>query len=298
VPDNLPVNLGAALARRGTPAWADALATIMDLAARDVVRIEEIPGGNVFRKRDFAIAPHGPVNALRPSERVLHDLLFTTKSGPRPTVKFSELGKVFGATARWKAYAKAVEAEIRQRGFYDREREQTRNRVTMTGIVGIVCGFAGLIAAVPFIKEFGGASLAIGISLLAVGITGVGVGQSLTPLTDDAERRSGAWQAYGRHLKGLAKTAGTTSALEFSKVLPFAVAFGAGLAWAKALEKRGLTTGPDWLRALPDEGAGSGHMAATIAMLSSGNAASESVGHAAAGAGAAGAAGGGTSGAH
>jgi hypothetical protein len=79
-------------------------------------------------------------------------------------------------------------------------------------------------------------------------------------------------------------------------MLPYAAAFGAALAWAKRLEKSGVTTGPAWLRALSSDGAAHGvPLAATIAMLSAGSRAGAHAGGEPGGT--AGAAGGGSSGA-
>jgi hypothetical protein len=236
---------------------------------------------------------------LRPSERAFCDLLFTSKSGTRPSVKFSEMGKAVATPSRWKLFTSAIKGELRQRGLIDKERERTRGRVSAAGLAIAGIGFAGLIAAVPFVREYGGATLSIGIALLAVGITGLIIGQSLTPLTDDAVRRAGLWRAYGRHLEQLSEHTAPASVTPaaFTRMLPFAVAFRAALPWAKALEKGGVTAGPAWLRVLPHEEGRSGHMATTVAMLSAGHSAGSSAGHGAAGVSAGGAAGGGTSGA-
>lgn len=297
-PDSLPPNLGAALTRRGAATWPDAFATIIGLAERGVIHVEQSSGARLFKKPDFTITLAGPTTSLRPSEQAICTLLFTHKGNPRASVDFSELGRVFGSTSRWKSYSKAVDMELRGRGFYDGERGHTRTRVTVTGIVLLVAGFLGLMAAVPFVREYGGATLSFGIALLVTGLTGIITGQSLTPLTDDAERRAVQWQAYGRHLKGLAKAPQPSSKDTFAATLPLAVAFGAGLAWTKALQKSGVTAGPAWLRVLPGEDSNGAHMAATIAMLSSGHSAGHAVDHASSGvSGAGGAAGGGTSGA-
>ncbi len=296
-PDTLPPNLGAAITRRGRAMWSDAFATLMTLAERQVVRIEQASGASLFKKPDFTVTPGSPAKALRPSEQAIYTLLFTHKGNPRSSVKFSELGRVFGSTSRWKTYSKAVEAELRDHGFFDREREHVRSRVTVAGVVTLIAGFIGLVAAVPFVKEFGGATLSFGIALIIAGFTGIITGQSLTPLTDEAERRAGQWLAYGRHLKAQSQRPGQTAPDVLTNGLPLAVAFGVGLAWVKALQKSGQTTGPAWLRLLPGEDADGAHMAATIAMLSSGGSAGHAVDHASGGVAGSGAAGGGTSGA-
>lgn len=294
-PDALPASLGSALAQSGTATWPSALATLFDLASRRIVRIEEVEGGSIFRKRDFVVKPGTMSASLRPSERALYDLLFIGKSGPRTSLKFSELASIVTSGRRWKTFTSAVRGELRQHGFFDEARKRTRNVTTAAGAFTAVAGLGLLLAAVPFLDEYGHATLFIGIATGVAGLVGLAVGQSLTPLTDEALRRKGRWQAYGRHLKDLAKapSAGAYATGEaFAAVLPAAVAFGAAEAWAKALEKSGVTVGPAWLKTLPDRG----HpMAATVAMISAGHSAGGQAGHG--GAGAAGAAGGGSSGA-
>ncbi len=294
-PDALPASLGAALTQSGTAGWPSALATLFHLAGRDIVRIEEVPGGSVFRKRDFVVTPGNPSALVRPSERALYDLLFVGKSGPRTSLKFSDLSRIMASGRRWKTFTSAVTDELTQQGFFDAARQRTRNVTTAAGAFTAFAGLGLLIAAVPFLDVYGHAAIFIGIATGIAGLVGLGVGQSLTPLTDEALRRKGQWEAYGRHLKDQAKSpaAGAHATGEtFAAVLPAAVAFGAAEGWAKALEKAGITAGPAWLKTLPDRG----HpMAATVAMISAGQTAGGQAGHG--GAGAAGAAGGGSSGA-
>ena len=294
-PDTLPASLGAALTQSGTAGWPSALATLFHLASRNIIRIEEVEGGSFFRKRDFVVKPGTPSASLRPSERALYDLLFIGKSGPRTSLKFSEMARIVTSTRRWKTFTSAVKDELAQHGFFDDARKRTRNATTAAGAITAMAGLGLLLAAVPFLDEYGPAALAIGIATGLAGLVGLAVGQSLTPLTDEALRRRDQWEAYGRHLKDQAKAPGAGADVTgeaFAAVLPAAVAFGAAEGWAKALEKSGITVGPAWLKTLPD----SGHpMSATVAMISAGHAAGGQAGHG--GAGAAGAAGGGSSGA-
>jgi hypothetical protein len=131
-----------------------------------------------------------------------------------------------------------------------------------------------------------------------VGLVGIGVAQSLTPLTDEALRRARQWQAYGRHLKHVSKDGGLShvTPLAFEHALPYAAAFGVALAWATALQKRGVTAGPAWLHALAREGAATtGNMPAMVALLSAAQSHADAVNHAATGVSSGGAAGGGSS---
>ncbi len=296
-PESLSVTVGAALAQGGSVTWPIGLATIFDLARRGVVGIEETPGEGLFRKRGFVITARDLRQPLAPAERAVCDLLFTDKSGARSSRKMSELAQLFGSASRWKRVTGAVKEELRARAYIDPDRERLRGRVTMLGVILMVAGFIGLIAAVPFVREQGGAALMMGVAVLIVGLAGIGVGQSLTPLTDEAVRRSHEWKAYQRYLTRLSKEkTPLVPADGLDRLLPWAVAFGVGLAWVKALEKHGVTGGPAWFTALAGEPAA--HMHATVALLTAGGEASHAVGHAGAGGAAAGAAGGGSSGAN
>jgi hypothetical protein len=294
-PGDLPLVLGAALAQNGNANWNTALAAILDLARRGVVRIDETEG-SLLRKHDFTLTAGGAAAPTRPAERALYDLLFTTKTGSRERVKFSELSGIFASKGRWRRFTDAVKSELRNAGLVDQERERTRGRATVTAVVVLVLGFVALMAAIPFIDEYGGATLMIGAALLASGGVGLAVSQSLTPLTDDALRRAQLWQAHGRYLKDLSKAVPSTTVAGdvVDRVLPYAAAFGVAAAWAKVLKKHGMTAGPTWLHALEARGGEASHLDATVVMLTMGHSAGGSVDHSAGGA-AAGAAGGGSS---
>jgi hypothetical protein len=296
-PDALPAVLAAVLAKSGSVKWDAALATILDLARREVVDIEEQAPGGLFSTRDFRITARGNHRSLRPFEQVLYDLLFTTNAGPRPSVTFSELGKIFGSSSRWKQFAAAVTSDLRIAGVYDPERERARHAATRVAVAIVVLAIVGLIATVPFIDENGGASLIMAVAALVVGLVGIGVAQSLTPFTEGAVQRAHQWQAYHRHLTSLSKEGPPSSAAPaaFERVLPYAAAFGVALAWTKTLQKHGMTAGPPWLRALTREGATAGNMDAMVAMLTAAQSHAHAVNHAAAGSAAAGVAGGGSS---
>jgi hypothetical protein len=301
-PDDLPSALGAALTQRGTATWATGLATMFGLAARGVLRIEETPGG-VLRKRDFVVTAPGPTKSLRPFERAFCELLFTSGGEPRRSVRFSEFGRIFGSLRRWKTFAKTVTAELRHLGLIDEERERTKSRGTVVALCFIGMAFVSFFATIPFVDEWGGPPLMIGAAFMVVGIAGLILSQSISSFTDDAQRRAGAWHAYGRALKELSHNANgpAATARSFEQALPAAVAFGAAIPWAKALRKRGITAAPAWLSAIGQEDVSTNHMDAMIGMLTActatGHYVDQHSGAMAGGVGA-GAAGGGTSGAH
>jgi hypothetical protein len=298
-PDDLPPALAGALTRTGaSAAWADALAAVFDLARRGVIRIDALPVGGVFKKHDFQVTAGRAPRTIAAHERTLLELLFTTKSGPRPIVKFSDLSRTFASARRWRRFRSSVAEDLRAARQLDPERERTRRRVTILGVAIMLFSIAGFALSALFLGQVGEAVLALPIAILVSGIAGLATGVSLSPLSDEGQMRAQRWKAFGRHLDGVAKHAEGEGATEenFERLLPYAAAFGAALAWAKRLEKRGVNAGPSWLVALAGEGASHGApMAATIAMLSAGHdAGAHAGGGSAVGAGAAG---GGSSGA-
>lgn len=297
-PGDDPAGFGIALAHGGSVPGQAALAAMLDLAARGAIRIEEADSGSRFTKHEFRIVPGDRSLARAEHERELIELLFHTKSGPRSSVKLSELGKILQSPGRWKRFTSAVRGDLRSAGLIDRAREHTRARVNAGALGIIVLAAMGFVAAVPFVDQMGPASLLLPGAVLAVALSGFIVASALPILTDDGLRRAGLWSSYGRYLKGLSKGPGTPlSAEAFGRALPYAAGFAVAVAWAKTLEKHGMKTGAPWLRVLTLHEDTRGSMAATIAMLSAGQSASGHTSATGGAAGAAGAAGGGSSGA-
>jgi hypothetical protein len=298
-PDGLRPALAGALMSTGASAgWGPALGALMDLARRGVLTVQSEDKAGLFTSREVRISRGpAPVDAA-PHERVLLDLLFTDKSGPRTSVTFSDLAKTFASSRRWKRLKEAISSELRAERLLDADRERTRGRVTVAGLVILLSSIAGLIGSVALFDQFGEPVLLVPIALLVVGVVGMITGASLSPLSEEGHRRAEGWRAFKRTLgeASVSSAAAAPSAERVEHWLPYAVAFGTALAWMKRLEKQGVTMGPSWLTAVSREGAhGPASIGATVAILSAGSSAGAHAGvHAG---GASGAAGGGASGA-
>lgn len=272
-PDHLPPVLGGALAEDGRATWKPVLGTILDLARRGIVTIEELPAERL-KPRDFLITDTGGAVALHPTERAIYDVLFETRDGRRPALKFSELSGIRGSTSRWTRIVQAVAEGLSAEGLIDAERARTRSRGMAVAVVVIAIGVVILVAAIPMARHWGGATLLPGAALAAAGLIGLAIAHGVTPLTDEAQRRSARWVAYGRHLKTLSQSASAPAARgSFDRLLPLAVAFGVGAAWAKALHKQGVTAAPEWLHTLPADSGATDHLRAALDMLSAGDSA-------------------------
>ncbi|MGE5199080.1 MAG: DUF2207 family protein [Rhodospirillaceae bacterium] len=299
-PDDLPPALAGALLQRGASAgWGTLLGGLLDLARRGAVSVESIAGSGLFKSHEVRITAGRTPPDARPHERVLLELMFTGKNGPRTSVTFSELAKTFAASRQGKRLRDSITAELRADGLLDAERERTRNRATLLGLAILLSAFPGFVISVIVSDRVGEPVLALPIALLIVGIVGMIVGVTISPLSDEGHRRAARWSAFKRALGDVAgaSTAAPPTAEHLERWLPYAVAFGTALAWTKHLQKQGVTAGPSWLTAVSREGAsGPASIAATVAVLSAGSNAGAHAGGGGVG-GASTAAGGGASGA-
>jgi len=180
----------------------------------------------------------------------------------------------------------------------DPDRERTRGRVTVVGLVILLSSMAGFAVSAALIDQVGEPVLSLPIALLVVGVAGMITGASLSPLSEEGHRRAERWRAFKRALgdESEASAGGAPGAERLEHWLPYAVAFGTALAWMKRLQKQGITMGPSWLAAVTRDGAhGPASIGATVAILPAGSSAGAHAGSHAGGA--AGAAGGGASGA-
>jgi hypothetical protein len=298
-PDDLSPALAGTLLHTGASAgWGAVLGGVLDLARRGAVSLQSVEKAGLFRSHEVrVIAGQTPPDAA-PHERVLLDLLFTDKSGPRTSVTFSELAKTFASARRWKRLREAIASDLRAARLLDADRERTRHRVTLIGLATLLSAIAGLIVSVALIDRAGEPVLALPIALLLVGVVGMVTGATLSPLSEEGHRRAERWRAFKRTLGEASGnwTGATPAAEQIERWLPYAAAFGTALAWMKRLQKQGVALGPSWLTAVSREGTHSpASLGATVAILSAGsNAGAHAGGHAG---GAAGAAGGGASGA-
>ena len=298
-PDGLGPALAGSLISSGASAgWGPVLGALMDLARRGAVTIESVEKAGLFASKEVRIS-RGPVPVhAAPHERVLLDLLFTDKNGPRSSVTFSELARTFTSSRRWKRLKEAITAELRAERLLDADRERTRGRVMVVGLVVLVVSIAGFVGSVAMFDRFGEPVLSLPIALLTVGVAGMITGASLSPLSEEGHRRAERWRAFKRTLGNSSDSSATggPGVERLEHWLPYAVAFGTAVAWMKRLQKQGVTMGPSWLTAISQDGAhGPASIGSTVAILSAGSSAgAHAGGHAG---GASGAAGGGASGA-
>lgn len=294
-PGKLPPGMAGALTTDGaSPAWNHAQGTLFSLAEQGVLIIEELPDKKWYRKHDFVVKQVEPGLGLRPHEEGLLDMLFEEKHGRETSIKLSKMGDKITGNA-WKRYKEPLQDELTEAGFLSEARKQAQRTLFTVGGLLFGLGLAGIIATAFLIGSLGFGPLIVAAAVALLGLLGILVGASLSPLSDAGVETAVAWNAYANYLKDVSKgKQAIDTPTMFEKHLPYAAAFGLLEKWAKQFEKQGWTETPTYFRALPDTTANQ----AVIAFVAM-SAATNSSGGSAAGAGAAGAgaAGGGASGA-
>ncbi|MCX6030680.1 MAG: DUF2207 domain-containing protein [Chloroflexi bacterium] len=289
--DLAPAIAGALNGSGSQPSWANAVATLFDLARRGVLRIDESAQRTWYRKHDFVLDLLDQPANLRPHEAGLLRLLFEGKKGATATsVKLSDLRNRLATRLKW--FNEPLKEEMRAAGFLEPERTKTRNSFFLIGVLLLAVMLAGLVLAVVLVPRFEGWPFLILGSLFVLSLTAFVMGAAYSPLSDRGSQEAAAWQGFYEYLRDV--TRGREPAWDlrqFERYLPYAASYGLAEKWAKAFKERGGAEIPVWFHAVaaaPDQA-----MGAFIAFT----AASHSTGSSGGAGGAGGAAGGGGSGA-
>ncbi|GAA2025303.1 hypothetical protein GCM10009740_13690 [Terrabacter terrae] len=214
----------------------DVSATVIDLAVRGFLRIEENEGGGMFSRTDWTLTRLEPPagERLLPYERSLLDGIFSTRGD---VVQLSELKNTFATTL--KSIQRQMYQEVVTRGWF-RSSPQTQRGVWQgLGVVIAVLGGLLLFYGRPAISAIlgGGFSggVALGIGLVLAGVIVWVLGGRMAAKT--AEGSAVLAQSLGFKEYLTTAEAGQIAFEEasnvFSRYLPYAVVFGVADRWAR-----------------------------------------------------------------
>jgi uncharacterized membrane protein YgcG len=230
-PENVrPGQIGTLLDERANV--IDVTATIVDLAGRGFLLIQEIPDEGLFSKTDWTlIRLEKGESELLAYERQLLEALF--RDGNEVTV--SELKTAF-ADRLHKVEASLYADAMRQKWFRARP-DTIRSRWAIRGVLLLVIG-----AVLTF-------ALALWTHWGIVGIPLIGAGFALAVMATRMPARTAKGTAMLRRIRGFRRVIATAEqhmarwAEEenvFTRYLPYAIVFGLTKKWAKAFEDLGL----------------------------------------------------------
>jgi len=224
-PDGLrPGQVGTLVDERANP--LDVTATIVDLAVRGYLRIEEIPKEGWFGKPDWKL------HKLKDEDGLEHEyerILFASLFAGGHVVQLSDLKDRFAK--KLERVQRSLYADARERGWFAGDPQKTRVKWALIGIFIAVDGIALTVAAaiwtewalVPLPIVLGGLVLAALSGVMprrtAAGSAVLGRALGFKRFIDESEKDRARFAEH-QHL--------------FTEYLPYAVVFGATEKWAKA----------------------------------------------------------------
>ncbi|WP_050760410.1 DUF2207 family protein [Thermobispora bispora] len=205
----------------------DVTATILDLAVRGYLRIDEQPR-QAYDAPDWRLVklPGARVDELLPYERALYDALFDG----RDSVLLSELHGSFAE--RLDAVRDALYEDVVRQGWFARRPDSVRSRWTTLGIITIVIGVLGTVLLAWF-TTYG----LLGLAVIIAGAALAYGGQFMPAKTAKGSAALAHTLGFRRYLAegGIDDVPPERRIELFSRYLPYAVIFDNVDPWARVV---------------------------------------------------------------
>ncbi len=213
----------------------DVIATLLDLARRGVLEIEETqePGFlGIGTKTDFTYRLKSQDVELRPYETLFIKEFF----GRKTEVELSDLQNKFYSALP--ALRTALYKEVVDEKFFTGNPDTVRSQYGCLGMVVLAAAFGGGLFLSAVLSELSQFAFCLPISL---GITGVGavlVARYMPKRTATGAEAFARWNAFKRYLQNIEKYTNVEEASAiFGEYLPYAVAFGLEKSWIEKFRK-------------------------------------------------------------
>ncbi|MEZ5262449.1 MAG: DUF2207 domain-containing protein [Acidimicrobiales bacterium] len=222
----------------------DVSATIVDLAVRGHLQIEERPASGTFRRTsDFSIRFLGKQEDLNAYEQLLLDKLRSQAAGA-DSVLLSELRTNFATELG--AVRQAMYEETMRRHWFTSRPDKVRAKWIALGVVALLVGGAASVALIAF-TSFGLVSL----PLVLPGLLLLATAGRMPSRTGEGRRLLELLVGYERFLEVADAEELRYADRQYDYVagLPYAMVFGLTHRWAAVLEvlqEQGLQLAPTW----------------------------------------------------
>jgi len=226
----------------------DIIATLIDLARRGVISMEEEERGGFLglgSSRDFVFRRQEEPADLREHEKRLLRRLF----GGRQTRRLSDLKNQFYKFIP--DLQKRLYQQVVDEGFFTGSPQRTRGIYTALGIGALVIFGAIELGLIVLFSDYTRWAFCPSIGL---GITSVGLiilGQFMPRKTRKGSEAAAQWNAFKRYLANIEKYTDLREAQEiFDGYLPYAIAFGLERSWIRKFAQVD-TPAPYWYHPYP-----------------------------------------------
>ncbi|MCC6944403.1 MAG: DUF2207 domain-containing protein [Thermomicrobiales bacterium] len=254
-PDDLPPGAAGTLIDEKAQD-ADIIATLLDLARREVLKLDEQPGQGWFGSSDFAMTLISVPENLRPFESTMLKALFGSGLEPGKSVKFSEVKSTFTATVDHMKLQ--LNDEVVQRGYFDKRPIEVRKMWRQRSSMGLIVSAIASTVLILLYAQDAGAIWLIPIVLFGLGIGLRFLSQHMPRKTQAGAEAARRWEAFRRYLDDIEKYEKIANHTEiFDKYLPFVVAFGIEESWVRKFAAVQAPS-PSWFEPAPGGGAWTG----------------------------------------
>ncbi|HIE37984.1 MAG TPA: DUF2207 domain-containing protein, partial [Anaerolineales bacterium] len=226
----------------------DVLATIIDLARRGYLEIEESPIRGLFVSSYDCIfrRTDKPDDDLLPYEKYLLRRLVGRRSGRR----MSSLRNRF-----YTAIPKIQERlynEVVRRGYFRTRPDRVRKAYTGTGTAILFVVFPASFCLMSALSQYTSTAICPMIGLGATAVTLIVIGRFMPTKTRKGAEEAARWRAFKRYLEQIEQYTDLQEATDqFEKYLPYAIAFGLDRTWTRKFSRIETTPVPAWYIPVP-----------------------------------------------
>jgi Predicted membrane protein (DUF2207) C-terminal domain/Predicted membrane protein (DUF2207) N-terminal domain len=245
-PQELPAAIATALvAKARLIGGQQAIGTLLDLADRGILTVQEMPSRLGARRYELSQVP-GRHDLERHEEEVL-SIAFADRGDDVSFVKAA--GRLRRAGRR---FAAAVHADLAARGLTDPDRKAAHDRLgtVALGMIPLAVLVGAIVAAL--VPRYGAWPFLLPLGLAVAGIVGLVLSATTTSLSDQGLVEAARWRGFRRHLKTLASGGERSGNAIPSRWIVYAIAVGLGHQWSRYLKRNPGLAPPWFVAAGPD----------------------------------------------
>lgn len=230
----------------------DVLATLVDLARRRYITIEEI---KPQKKGPFGLTsePDFLYKQVRLADAALHPyeiLLLTSLFKEKQERKLSDLKAKF--YTHLPKITAALYTEVTNQGFFVANPEQTRSRWSLFGVMMLVATGALGCVGVGALLQYTNAALFLPVGFLIFAFGLIFLARFMPRKTVKGAEQAARWQAFRAYLRNIGKYTDLARATElFDRFLPYAIAFGLEKDYLRTWERVPEAAAPPWYTPYP-----------------------------------------------
>lgn len=223
----------------------DVVATLIDLANRGVIDIEEVKNTELLGSSiDFRFKLHQNMEdtVLRPYEQTLLKALF----GDEREFKMSDLkGRFYSSMPQ---FENDLYREVTASRLFADNPDGVRKRYRNIGIGVTILGGLGMAVGLCVAVNFGALAFLPFLSVIGLGVLLIIIASAMPKRTPEGVRQAIQWRAFQKYLAEIQKHEPVNQATQlFNRYLPYAIAFGIDQTWVRKFAAVG-TPAPPWFQ--------------------------------------------------